>query len=490
MSEFPRLRIHADRLEARGSFAEAQATFLEPDMASVHQLDVLLARAQAGIVAHFYMDPELQGVLSACSWPHIHVSDSLAMADRAVQMARAGVAAILVAGVDFMSENVRAVLDAAGFAAVPVYRLAKDPIGCSLAEAAQTDAYLAFLRKAAGTPRSLHVVYINTSLRTKATAQQIVPTITCTSSNVVQTILQAAAQVDELHVWYGPDTYMGHNLQTLLAAYAQLPLAEVQTLHPQHTPASIASLLKRFQPFEQGHCIVHHLFGAEVVAQVRRDHPNAFVTAHLEVPGEMFALATEAQHQGRGAVGSTSNLLDFILAQVAKLEPSADGQPAAIAEFVLGTEAGMVTSIVRAVQQMLVTTGKNIAVDIVFPVAAESVTRTGDANLPLVPGPAAGEGCSTAGGCATCPYMKMNHLDGLQDVLRAVAAGTQGGNGEALVRQKQRSQDLLDLQPRMDRRPMAGGDVVQLGSIPILEMREFQRSGRISQALVDAIVSA
>lgn len=39
------------------------------------------------------------------------------------------------------------------------------------------------------------MVYINTSLLTKATADALVPTITCTSSNVVQTILQAFAQV-------------------------------------------------------------------------------------------------------------------------------------------------------------------------------------------------------------------------------------------------------------------------------------------------------
>lgn len=31
---------------------------------------------------------------------------------------------------------------------------------------------------------------------------------------------------------------------------------------------------------------------------------------------------------------------------------------------------------------------------------------------------AGGEGCSTAGGCATCPFMKMNDLDALIDVAR------------------------------------------------------------------------
>lgn len=41
----------------------------------------------------------------------------------------------------------------------------------------------------------VQVVYINTSLKTKALAHAQVPTITCTSSNVVQTVLQAFAQV-------------------------------------------------------------------------------------------------------------------------------------------------------------------------------------------------------------------------------------------------------------------------------------------------------
>lgn len=68
-------------------------------------------------------------------------------------------------------------------------------IGCSLAEAAESAEYTSYLQEAAQTPNSLHVVYINTSLRTKATAHSLVPTITCTSSNVVQTVLQAFAQV-------------------------------------------------------------------------------------------------------------------------------------------------------------------------------------------------------------------------------------------------------------------------------------------------------
>ena len=77
----------------------------------------VLAEKRVGVVAHFYMDPEVQGVLAAAAarWPHINVSDSLVMADAAVRMAEAGCAAVAVLGVDFMSENVRAILDEAGF---------------------------------------------------------------------------------------------------------------------------------------------------------------------------------------------------------------------------------------------------------------------------------------------------------------------------------------------------------------------------------------
>ncbi|NJK32253.1 MAG: quinolinate synthase NadA [Deltaproteobacteria bacterium] len=263
----------------------------------VERLTELLRSREAGVVAHFYMDAELQGVLYACDWPHIHVSDSLVMADRGVAMARAGAREIIVLGVDFMSENVRAMLDAAGLHEVGCWRVAADPIGCSLAESAETAAYAAYLAKAAATPKSLHVVYINTSLRTKAQAHHQVPTITCTSSNVVRTILQAFAQEPEAHVWFGPDTYMGQNLATLFATLVELDDAAIRALHPAHSRETIRALLPRFHYFEQGNCVVHHMFGAQVVAKVEREYADVDVTAHLEVPGEMFALALRAQQR-------------------------------------------------------------------------------------------------------------------------------------------------------------------------------------------------
>ncbi|CAN0552331.1 unnamed protein product, partial [Laminaria digitata] len=37
----------------------------------------------------------------------------------------------------------------------------------------------------------------------------------------------------------------------------------------------------------------------QVVKRVRSNHADAFHTAHLEVPGEMFSLAMEAQKKVR-----------------------------------------------------------------------------------------------------------------------------------------------------------------------------------------------
>jgi quinolinate synthase len=472
---FPSLRIRASGFEPQGAFAEAQAAYLEPDPAAVQQLTALLRAKQAGVVAHFYMDAELQGTLSASDWPHIHVADSLQMAERAVQMAAQGVRAIVVLGVDFMSENVRATLDAAGHAAVPVYRVAQDPIGCSLAESAEALAYRAYLAKAARTPRSLHVIYVNTSLRIKAHAERLLPTITCTSSNVLPLLLQAYAQIPDLHVWFGPDTYMGRNLDSMLDALSRLDASAGARLHPAHTPESLRSARTRFAYFQQGACVVHHMFGSAVVDQVRQDYADAFVTAHLEVPGEMFALGFEAQQHGRGVVGSTSNILDFIAREV---DAAVAARKPATLRFILGTESGMTTPIARRVREKLAALraagGPEVAVDIVFPVAAEAIAATGDRELPIVPGVLAGEGCGAVGGCATCPFMKMNSLDALLDVLQRL-------DGDAMA--------LAPFRPKTYAERVDGQPVAELAGRTIVRMRDFQREGRLSDELVRSIES-
>ena len=358
--------------------------------------------------------------------------------------------------------------------------MAAEDIGCSLAEAAESDAYMRYLEEAKGVANSLHVVYINTSLKTKAQADAVVPTITCTSSNVVQTVLQAFAQVPDAHVWYGPDTYMGGNLVQLFERLAEGSEEEVRALHPEHTPETIRALLPRLHHFQEGTCIVHHLFGGEVCRVAETVYRDAYIAAHFEVPGEMFGLAMEAKKRGMGVVGSTQNILDFI---AEKLDEALARPIPERLKVVLGTETGMVTSIVRKVQGMLKEAGRDdVEVEIIFPVNSEAVTILGQeasgaiSGIPIVPGPAGGEGCSQEGGCASCPYMKMNSLAALMRVCERVGSDAQ----EA---------ELPAWKPKPYAELINGKSMAQAGCRSILHMRYFQKNKVLSDDLVQDMVT-
>ena len=45
----------------------------------------------------------------------------------------------------------------------------------------------------------------------------------------------------------------------------------------------LQALLPRLHCFQEGTCIVHHLFGAEVSEMVKAAYGDAFLTAHFEV---------------------------------------------------------------------------------------------------------------------------------------------------------------------------------------------------------------
>jgi quinolinate synthase len=475
--EFPTLRIRATSLEPRGAYARSQAEYLLPDGLAVRELTALLEQTRVAVAAHFYMDPQLQGVLAASPWPHSSVTDSLAMADRAMDMLEAGAERVVVLGVDFMSENVRAVFDAQGLAHVPVHRVATEPIGCSLAEAAASPAYEAWLDRAATVDNALHVIYINTGLDVKARAEVKVPTLTCTSSNALRTILQALSQVPELAVRFGPDTYMGRNLQVYLSRLAAMSAEQVAQVHPGITPELVAGALERFEAFPDGNCVVHEIFGAEVARVIREHYRHTLVAAHLEVPGEMFDLALEAQAQGRGVVGSTADILRFIIDRVdeAMANPEPPGEPISV---ILGTEAGMITSIVRAVQARLTqhreAGGPELCVEIVFPVAQDALATTDDRDLVVVPGVDGAEGCASMGGCATCPYMKMNSLDALIALLERIRDGAS-------------EEQLRAFEPRRWDERLEGQALASWGTRPIMAMRHFQRTGSLSDELVERI---
>jgi quinolinate synthase len=358
--------------------------------------------------------------------------------------------------------------------------MAAEDIGCSLAEAAQSASYDAYLADAGKTKNAVHVIYINTGLDTKAAANAKIPTITCTSSNVVATVLQAAAQIPDVHVYYGPDTYMGGNLAELLRRMTTWDDEDIKAMHPAHDRDTIKSLLPRLKYFDDGTCMVHDMFGKDVCDTVRSFYGDAYQTAHFEVPGEMFKLAMEAKDRGLGVVGSTQNILDYTCARVDEAIERALPEGERL-RFVLGTETGMVTSIVRAVQSRLRAARdkgvSGVEAEIVFPVSSDAITATGDAEIPVVPGVVAGEGCSLDGGCASCPYMKMNSYDALIKTCEKVGSAA----GEAmLAAQEPRKYASAD---------GTGPSIASQGCVPILHMRHFQKNKVFSEALVHDITT-
>jgi len=517
---FPSIVLGPERsVKPQGSFAEAQAEFLDPDLDMVETLKEGLLKTDMGIVAHYYMDVELQGILQSLRNSHpelkhrVGIADSLKMGDQAVDMCRDhGVTSVVCLGVDFMSESVQAILGKNGFGDVPVYRATAKHIGCSLAESAETEQYRAWLHKESKRALDdgcvpLHVIYINTSLETKAISSSIVPTITCTSSNVVQTMLQAASEIPNLRVMYGPDTYMGENLLRLLEVIEETDNWTDERikseLHPAHTNASLKILKENLVVFPQGNCVVHHMFGNQVTDTVKEKYmnePDTYITAHLEVPGEMFDIGMMKSLSDEGVVGSTADILKFISRKVedAANSSSSDGAQDRKLRFILGTEAGMVTSIVEKVQEILGNAssnlhGRRVEAEIIFPVSSEAVMTLDDCDtnsingieneLSIVPGVAGGEGCSTAGGCATCPFMKMNDIDALQDIIDLVDDTRQGD---------QRSGGILKkhLPPtRLQGKFINGVEATELGTEAILFMRQFMLNQSMPEELITKIIT-
>jgi quinolinate synthase len=186
----------------------------------------------------------------------------------------------------------------------------------------------------------------------------------------------------------------------------------------------------------------------------------------------MFEIALERSKKGEGVVGSTSNILDFISA---KTKAAVAAGKRERLRFVLGTEAGMITAIVNEVRKTLAAhAGSGVSIEIIFPVASEAIAEAPSSELAIVPGVSGGEGCSTAGGCATCPYMKMNSLDALMHLVRSIGVA---------------DDDLAPYHPRAYAELIAGRTAADIGGEPILHMRAFARTKRLPDALVQDVLT-
>ena len=117
----------------------------------------------------------------------------------------------------------------------------------------------------------------------------------------------------------------------------------------------------------QGSCIVHEEFKAEALENMKQEHPEAAVLVHPESPASVVALAD--------VVGSTSKIL-----KATKELPNK--------QFIVATEDGIFHKM------------KELSPDKEF-----------------ISAPTAGDG-ATCKSCAACPWMKMNDVNRLEQILK------------------------------------------------------------------------
>ena len=279
----------------------------------------LLAREDAVLVAHYYVDSELQELAEETGGC---VADSL-------EMARFGLThpagTVVVAGVRFMGETAKILSPEKQVLVVEPQAECSLDLGCPAA------AFSAFCDQH---PERTVVVYANTSAEVKARADWVV-----TSSIAVDLVADLAAQGEKM-IW-APDRYLGDYVKRQTGADLLL---------------------------WDGSCIVHEEFKAEVLLNLKRQHPEAKILVHPESPASVIALAD--------VVGSTSQLI-----QAAQQLDSSF--------FIVATEEGILHKMRQSAP------GKT-----------------------FVAAPTAGEG-ATCVSCAHCPWMQMNDLQHLIAVLQA-----------------------------------------------------------------------
>ena len=279
----------------------------------------LLKERQAVLVAHYYVDADLQDLAEETGGC---VSDSL-------EMARFGrdhpARTLVVAGVKFMGETAKILS--------PEKRILMPDLDatCSLDLGCPADEFSAFCD---AHPDRTVVVYANTSAAVKARADWMV-----TSSIGLQIVSHLHAQGKKI-LW-APDRHLGSYIQKKTGADMLL---------------------------WQGSCIVHDEFKGVELELLKREHPRAKVLVHPESPDAVVALAD--------VVGSTSQLI-------------AAAQALDAEEFIVATDNGILHKMRMAAP------GKRF---IDAPTAGNSAT------------------CKS---CAHCPWMAMNGLRNLAEVLES-----------------------------------------------------------------------
>ena len=224
----------------------------EERAATLHEIPRLLKHHNASLIAHYYVDADLQQLARETGGM---IGDSL-------QMAQFGMTCdadtLIICGVKFMGETAK-ILSPHKRILMPTLEAT-----CSLDLACPADEFSAFCDQH---PERTVVVYANTSAAVKARADWVV-----TSSIALDVVKHLKAQGETI-LW-GPDKHLGHYIQTQTQADMLLWNAT---------------------------CVVHNEFKAYLLEDLLKAHPDAKVLVHPESPASVIALAD--------VVGSTAHLL-------------------------------------------------------------------------------------------------------------------------------------------------------------------------------------
>jgi quinolinate synthase len=223
-----------------------------PQSALTDRIVRLLAREDAVLVAHYYVDEALQALADATGGC---VSDSLEMARFGT---RHPASTLVVAGVRFMGETAKILNPEKRVLMPDLEATCSLDLGCPPGD---------FARFCDAHPDRTVVVYTNTSAAVKARADWVV-----TSSCAVDIVAHLAARGEKI-LW-APDKYLGSYVRAQTGADMLL---------------------------WDGACIVHEEFKGAELAELRALHPGARVLVHPESPASVVEQAD--------VVGSTSRLI-------------------------------------------------------------------------------------------------------------------------------------------------------------------------------------
>lgn len=301
----------------------------------------LLKEKSAVLIAHYYTGAEIQKLADETGG---FVGDSLEMAKFGKQHPAD---MLIIAGVSFMGETAKILSPNKRILMPTLAATCSLDIGCDPKE---------FQEFCAQHPNRTIVVYANTSAAIKALADWIV-----TSSIAVKVVDYLAAQGKKI-IW-APDRYLGNYIQ-------------------KQTGADMLVW--------EASCVIHEQFAADMIKQLREQHPDAAILAHPESPPEVIELAD--------VVGSTSQLL----------KASAEFPNP---EFIVATEPG-----------------------ILYKMQLASPQKT------FIPAPTTKNNVSAiCRSCAFCPWMKMNTLKNIAQVL-------ENEDNEIIIDEKIRERALLPLE--------------------------------------------